>query len=118
MPEQRSGEPFTRLSVKEAQELIKKGAEVIDVRNPNEWAAGHLEQAKHIPVDSLYERIDEVAEDKDIVFYCAMGVRSALASEIGAAMGRTRIFNMEGGIESWKAGGLPIVKDAPPAAHR
>ncbi len=118
MPEQRSGEPFTRLSVKEAHELIKQGAEVIDVRQPGEWAQGHLQQAKLIPVDGLYERIDEVAEDKDVLFYCAMGVRSALAAEIGAAMGRTRIFNMEGGIEAWKAAGLPLFKDAPPAAHR
>lgn len=118
MPERRPNEPFTRLSVKEAQELRKKPeTAVFDVRQPGEWAQGHLEGAKLIPVDSLFERIGELPEDGDLLFYCAAGVRSALACEIAAAMGRTRVYNMEGGVDSWKAGGLPLVKDAPPA-HR
>ena len=112
MAERKAGEPFTRLSPNEAKKLIDRGdVQVVDVRQPGEWAVGHLKGAVLIPVDALFERIDEVAEDKDVLFYCAMGVRSALACEIGAAMGRTKVHNMEGGIEAWKAGALPVVKD-------
>lgn len=104
-------EPFKRISPQEALAFIKKGnVQVIDVRQPGEWATGHVEGAQLIPVDSLFERIGEVAEDKDIIFYCAVGVRSGLACEIGAAMGRTRCHNIEGGIEAWKAAKLPTVK--------
>ena len=103
-------EPFKRISAQEAKELLDRGdIQVVDVRQPGEWMTGHLEGATLIPVDSLFERVEEVAEDKDILFYCAVGVRSALACEIGAAMGRTRCHNLEGGIEAWKAGSLPVV---------
>lgn len=103
-------EPFQRITAQEAFERIKKGdIQIIDVRQPGEWATGHVEGAQLIPVDALFERIGEVAEDKDIMFYCAVGVRSGLACEIGAAMGRTRCHNLEGGIEAWKAAKLPTV---------
>ena len=49
-------------------------------------------------------------DHKDIVFYCAAGVRSALACEMAAAMGRTRLFNVEGGIVAWEDSNLPLEK--------
>ena len=102
-------EPFKRISAEEAKAMIDRGnVQVIDVRQANEYAAAHLPGVLLIPVDDLYGRMDEVSEDKDVIFHCAVGVRSALACEIGAAMGRTRCYNMEGGIDAWKAKSLPI----------
>ena len=102
-------EPFKRISVEEAREMIDRGnVQVIDVRQPNEYAVAHIPGVLLIPVDELYGRVDEVSEDKDVIFHCAVGVRSALACEIAVAMGRTRCYNMEGGIDAWKAKSLPV----------
>jgi len=109
MPKEAPKEPFKRLSPQEAKRLIDKGnVQIIDVRNATELVVGYIEGSKLIPVDTVFERINEVAEDKDVVFYCAVGVRSALACEMAAAMGRTRVNNVEGGIQAWKAAGLPV----------
>ncbi len=102
-------EPFSRISAAEAKEMIERGdVQVVDVRRPDEYTASHLSDTTLIPVDDLYGRMDELSEDKDLIFHCAVGVRSALACEIAAAMGRTRCFNMEGGIDAWKANAFPV----------
>lgn len=101
-------EPFKRISAAEAKKMLDKGnVQLVDVRQPNEYTAAHINGAVLIPVDQLFGRISEVAEDREIIFHCAVGVRSALACEMAAAMGRTRCYNMEGGIDAWKAAGLP-----------
>jgi len=77
-------EPFTRISVEEANEMMSNGAEVIDVRNPDEYQAGHVPGATLIPVNSVFARREELPKDKDLIFVCAVGQRSALASEMAA----------------------------------
>ena len=107
-------EPFKRISVEEAKQMIEGGeVELIDVRQPGEYAVGHIHGARLIPVDALFEKIRDVAEDRDVIFYCAVGVRSALACEIGAAMGRTRCHNVEGGFEAWSGASYPSETGAP-----
>jgi rhodanese-related sulfurtransferase len=103
-------EPFKRIAVDEAKRMIDTGKyEVVDVRQPHEWEKGHIKGAKLIPVDALYERIGEVSKEKEVIFYCAAGVRSALACEIAAAMGLTKLYNVEGGMEAWKAKAFPFL---------
>ncbi len=97
-------EPFSRISVDIAQEkLAQGGSVVVDVREPDEWQAGHVQGAIHIPVDQVLGRVDELPTDKDLLFICAAGVRSALACEMAAAMGRPpqRLFNIEEGTPTW-----------------
>lgn len=97
-------EPFSRISVDVAQEkLAQGGSVVVDVREPDEWQAGHVQGAIHIPVDQVMGRVDELPTDKDLLFICAAGVRSALACEMAAAMGRPaeRLFNIEEGTPTW-----------------
>lgn len=103
-------EPFTRIDVNEAKEMIENGAVVIDVREPHEYQAGHVPDAKLIPVNTVYARRDELPKDRDIVFVCAVGQRSALACEMAAAAGLTRLYNLEGGTEAWIKSGLPVEK--------
>lgn len=108
MPSAIPQEPFKRISVAEAKKMIDAGnVQLIDVRQPNEYASAHIAGAKLIPVDALFARMDEVSDDKPVIFHCAVGVRSALACEMAAAMGRTKCYNMEGGMEAWKAQALP-----------
>jgi rhodanese-related sulfurtransferase len=104
-------EPFTRITVEEAAEMMgRQDVVFIDVREPHEYQRGHVPGAKLIPVNSLFARREELPKDKEIVFVCAVGQRSALACEMAAAAGLTRIYNLEGGTEAWIKAGLPIEK--------
>ena len=103
-------EPFTRIEVSEAQEMLQNGAVVIDVREPHEYNAGHVPDAALIPVNTVYARREELPRDKDVIFVCAVGQRSALACEMAAAAGLTRLFNLEGGTDGWIKAGLPVDK--------
>lgn len=104
-------EPFTRIDVNEAREMMSRDdVVVIDVREPHEYNAGHIPNAKLIPVNSVYARREELPRDKDIIMVCAVGQRSALAAEMAAAAGLTRLYNLDGGTEAWIKAGLPIEK--------
>jgi len=103
-------EPFTRITVQEANDMMGDGAAVIDVREPHEYSAGHVPSASLIPVNSVYARREELPKDKDLIFVCAVGQRSALAAEMAAAAGLTRLFNLEGGTDAWLKAGMPAEK--------
>lgn len=103
-------EPFTRINVQEADEMMGDGAAVIDVREPHEYNSGHVPSASLIPVNSVYARREELPKDKDLIFVCAVGQRSALAAEMAAAAGLTRLFNLEGGTDAWLKAGMPAEK--------
>ena len=103
-------EPFTRISVDEAKEMIDDGAAVIDVREPHEYTEGHVPGAALIPVNSVYKRREELPKDQDLIFVCALGQRSALGAEMAAAAGLTRLFNLEGGTEAWIKSGQTVEK--------
>ena len=110
MPRQDPGEPYFRVGLEEAKGMLDGGnAVVIDVRRPDEWATGHVAGATHIPVDDVLSRIDDLPQDKDLLFICAMGVRSGLACEMAAAMDIDveRLFNIEDGTAAWIEKGLP-----------
>ncbi len=81
---------------------------ILDVRNPDEYAEGHLEGAALIPVSELEGRLSELPEDKPIIVYCKSGGRSAQAANILVENGFDQIFDM-GGIMDWIDDGLPIV---------
>ena len=103
-------EPFARISVAQAKEMVDRGdSVVVDVRQPDEWMTGHVKGAIHVPVDEILSRIDELPADKNLLFICAIGVRSALACEMAAAMGRPpeRLFNIEEGTSIWIERGFP-----------
>lgn len=103
-------EPFTRIDVTEAKEMIAKGAAVIDVREPHEYNAGHVPDAALIPVATVFARREELPPDNDVIFVCAVGQRSALACEMAAAAGLTRLYNLEGGTDAWVKSGQPVAK--------
>jgi sulfur-carrier protein adenylyltransferase/sulfurtransferase len=75
---------------------------VVDVREPYEWAAGHLEQAKHIPLQQVPSRIEEIPRDAEIVMVCRSGGRSANAQQYLMSRGYTRVKNLVGGMMAWK----------------
>lgn len=110
MARQVPGEPYTRISVEEANEMLAAGdATVIDVRREDEYKAGHIKDALWVPVDDVIPRFAELPEDGKLLFICAVGARSGLAAEYAAAMGATqdRLFNIEDGTPTWIEKGLP-----------
>jgi hydroxyacylglutathione hydrolase len=83
---------------------------VIDVRTPEEYAEGHIQGAKPIPLQILPDHLADVPKDKQVYVYCHSGRRSAKAAKLLASHGFTRVENMQGGIEAWKNAGYKVVK--------
>ena len=110
MPRQEAGEPYNRISVEEAAKMHGDDDVVfVDVRRPDEYAEVHVKDALFIPVDDVLARIDELPEDKKLLFICAAGVRSGLACEMAAAMGidTEKLYNIEDGTGPWIEKGYP-----------
>ena len=110
MARQVPGEPYARITSQEAYEMVQNGdSTVVDVRNPDEWEAGHVEGAIWVPVDDIIPRFDELPTEGNLLFICEVGARSGLAAEYAAAMGAdtARLYNIEDGTPAWIAGGLP-----------
>lgn len=112
MPIKNPQEPFHRVSVAEAKQLIDEGAHVVDVREPHEFEGGHVPGAVLIPVNSVFARREELPKDGKILFVCSVGQRSALACEMAAAAGfpPEKLYNLEGGTDSWAKAGEALEK--------
>jgi rhodanese-related sulfurtransferase len=101
------------LSTTQATLLInREDAQIIDVREPAEYAAGHLPDSRNIPVGALEERISEIEKLKDspVILLCQSGVRSSGACTKLAKLGFSKVHSLDGGIEAWVQAGLPIKK--------
>jgi molybdopterin/thiamine biosynthesis adenylyltransferase/rhodanese-related sulfurtransferase len=95
----------------EVNELIHEGATVIDVRETEEYAAGHLPGAKHVPRSYLESRIEGVVPDRStqVILYCASGNRSAYgARTLADELGYEHVRSMTGGITLWKDRGYEV----------
>ena len=92
----------------EARQMIGAGGVRLDVREPDEWGAGHAPEALHIPLRELAARVGELEVDARIVAVCRTGARSeaAAAALIGAGYDAV---NLGGGMQAWAAEGLPVV---------
>jgi rhodanese-related sulfurtransferase len=106
-------EPFTRISVKEAKEKLDSGeAVMVDVREPHEYVEVHANGVRLIPVNTVLNELSQIrdlAGDKDVMFICRSGQRSALAAEFATAGGLNdrELYNVEGGTLAWVEAGLP-----------
>lgn len=86
---------------------------LVDVREDNEWAAGHFPDAIHIGKGVIERDIESKVPDKntELVLYCGGGFRSALAADMLQQMGYQKVWSLDGGYRGWCEAGLPIVKD-------
>lgn len=111
MPTKDEREPFHRINVAEAKDMVASGEyELIDVRNPDEYQNGHMPGATLIPVNSVFARREELPKEKKIIFVCAVGQRSALAAEMAAAAGFApeQLYSLDGGTDAWRKAGEPV----------
>jgi rhodanese-related sulfurtransferase len=97
------------VSPERANELMVAGdVEVIDVREPSEWAGGHLAGAKLIPLGRLRAAPKAQLVRDGVIFVCAAGVRSETAARLAAALGLARVYNLRGGTRAWTKAGFPL----------
>jgi adenylyltransferase/sulfurtransferase len=93
----------TDITPSEVAEKIASGADVvlIDVREPYEWSAGHVEQATHIPLAQVPSRLGDIPRDREVVMVCRSGGRSERARQYLAEQGYTKVKNLAGGMQRW-----------------
>lgn len=121
MTDQKSGRDLLKqakeraegLDPKKVHEVLRSGEKVtlVDVRESDEWRAGHLPEAIHLPRGYLELQIDEKLPDKSapIIFYCAGGNRSALAAATAQELGYTNVRHMLRGFSGWKDEGFEVL---------
>jgi rhodanese-related sulfurtransferase len=89
---------------------------LLDVREDDEWAAGHIAGAVHIPMSGLLARVAEVPRDRDVVVVCKVGGRSAQVTAYLLQQGWSSVRNLDGGVVAWVSAGRDLVSEnaAPP----
>jgi len=104
---------YLELNAKQAKELIEESSPLIlDVRTPNEYYRGHIEDSRLIPLQQLEMRVSEIEQykGKEILLYCRSGNRSTVAAEILNRNGFKKLYNLKHGIIDWKKSGYKVVK--------
>jgi molybdopterin/thiamine biosynthesis adenylyltransferase/rhodanese-related sulfurtransferase len=99
------------IDVSRARDLLAEAdPAVVDVRERDEWAEGHIPGAVHIPRGSLESRIEGVVPDRSqtVVVYCGSGSRSAFAAKTLEELGYGNVLSLAGGFTDWKRNGLPF----------
>jgi len=83
--------------------------DLVDVRDANEWEAGHIPGARLVPLERLRADPEAALDHGTItVFVCAKGVRSMAAAKLADRFGYERVYNLDGGTKAWASAGLPI----------
>ncbi|GAA1039365.1 rhodanese-like domain-containing protein [Virgisporangium ochraceum] len=96
---------------------VADDAYLLDVREPDEWAAGHPPGAHHVPMMQIPTRADEVPTDRDVVVVCRVGGRSAQVVAYLKQRGFDNVYNLDGGMFAWAAAGRPVVGEDGSAGH-
>jgi len=101
------------LSPAEVVQLMnREKAVVVDVCTADEFAAGHVSAARHVPLEELEAKLSGVAKNKalPLVLVCASGVRSRRALAVAQKLGYEKAYSLAGGMAAWRAANLPVHK--------
>ena len=105
----------TDITPTELSQRLAQGEDIvlIDVREPHEWSAGHIEGATHIPMRQIPERLADIPKDKDVVMICRSGGRSGhVQQHLLGSQGYTRVLNLAGGMQRWARDVDPAIRVA------
>lgn len=98
------------VSISGVEEAIVSGSHcILDVRELDEWQAGHIAEAIHIPLGELSRRLGELDTSKPIYTVCLSGSRSELAAHMLTKAGFADVKSMQGGMSAWARAGKPYV---------
>src|SRR5688572_25025869 len=100
----------TEISAADAAREVERGAMLIDVREKEDWQAGHAPRAVQMSRGMIELEIEELAPalDTPIICHCGGGSRSALVADNLQKMGYTNVKSLAGGFKAWKQAGLPV----------
>jgi rhodanese-related sulfurtransferase len=96
---------------------VSDDAFLLDVREDDEWTAGHIPGAVHMPMMEIPARSGEIPHDRDVVVVCRVGSRSAQVVAYLRQNGWDRVINLDGGMSAWGAAGRPMMSEDGGAAH-
>jgi rhodanese-related sulfurtransferase len=99
-----------QLTPAQAGAALGQGAVAVDVREPQEWEAGHVHGSLWIPLGELQARAGELPRDRPLVIVCRTGARSGYAADALVAAGYDA-SNLAGGLFAWTAAALPLTPD-------
>jgi rhodanese-related sulfurtransferase len=106
--------PIKEVSPTEAEGAVSKAyAQFVDVRTPDEYAAGHAARSVNIPLDTLSTSFDKLEKSEPVYVICQTGVRSGQAAEILKGGGFNNVLSVTGGTTAWEAAGLPMETKPP-----
>ena len=98
----------------EAVRLMNQGALLLDVRSQAEFDGGHILDARHVPQEQVAAQAADALKrfkDKVVITCCESGMRSQAAARVLQAQGFTKVVNLRGGLQAWRAENLPLVKE-------
>lgn len=98
---------------RELEELNRDKILLIDTRTPAEFELGSIKGAKNIPLDELRQRIQEIPQDKEVIVFCAVGLRGYLAQRILMGRGYTNVRNLSGGYKHYSVATAPVGQTTP-----
>ena len=103
---------FAALSAMQAVRLMNQGALVIDLRSRELYDAGHIVDARNVPVAELESQADALKKwrEKSVITYCDSGANGASAARSLMKLGFTKVFNLQGGLNAWVKDNLPLAK--------
>jgi rhodanese-related sulfurtransferase len=96
----------------DAVRLLNQGAVLVDVRTKAEFDGGHIIDARHVPQEEIAGAGESLKKFKDkvVITCCESGMRSGAAARVLQAQGFTKVVNLRGGLQAWRADSLPLVK--------
>src|SRR6204780_3447430 len=105
---------FAALSSMQAVRLMNQGALVIDLRGKELYDAGHITDARNVPAAEIETQADSLKKwrEKTVITYCDSGVNGASSARTLAKLGFTKVFNLDGGLNSWTKDNLPLARES------
>ncbi|VXD13682.1 Rhodanese domain protein [Planktothrix serta PCC 8927] len=100
---------YALMKIEDLQSLMQEDNPVlIDVREPSEYALGHIPSAINIPLRSLTQNLDQIPQDRPVILYCTTGYRTAMGVMALELLGYENVRGFPPSIKGWKAAGQPL----------
>ena len=106
---------FAALTAMQAVRLMNQGALVLDLRGKELYDAGHIGDARSVPLADLESQADSLKKwrDKNVITYCDSGATGASGARTLMKLGFTKVFSLSGGLNAWVKDNLPVARSSP-----
>lgn len=94
---------FRRIAPEQARELLEQGAQLVDIRDAQSFANGHIPGARHLDNHSLHDFIAQADFDQPLIVNCYHGISSQSAANYLAHQGFSQVYSLDGGFEHWRS---------------